>query len=130
VKHGKGGKHRVVRIGAIAQKALWLYITIHREENSDRLFLTRSGDSLESEGIQVMVRALGRRVGVPNVHVHRLRHTFAISLLRAGGDIFTLKYLLGLSSLTMVQDYLGSLNVDDAMNAHRRFSPLDNLGMK
>jgi site-specific recombinase XerD len=120
VKHGKGGKQRVVMIRATAQKALWLYITVHRKGNSDRLFLARSGDSRESEGTQVMVRALGRRADVPNIHVHGLRHTFAISFLRAGGNIFTLKYLLGHSSLAMVQDYLGSLNADDAMNAHRR----------
>jgi len=69
---------------------------------------------------------LGQRTGV-KVHPHKLRHTFAISYLRNGGDIFILKYLLGHSSLAMVEHYLQSLNADDAANAHKRFSPMDNL---
>lgn len=41
---------------------------------------------------------------------------------RAGGDIFTLKYLMGHSSLVMVQNYLKSLNAEDAVKAHERFA--------
>jgi len=51
----------------------------------------------------------------------------ALSFLHTGGDIFTLKYLLGHSSLVMVQNYLQSLNADDAAKAHQRFSPIDNM---
>jgi len=127
IKHGKGGKQRLVRIGSRARKALWKYVTVYRRSNCDRLFLNRSGESLDSTGIKLMIRRLGKKTGISGVHVHRLRHTFAISYLRNGGDIFTLKYLLGHSSLNMVQDYLGSLSADDARQAHERFSPLDNL---
>ena len=59
-----------------------------------------------------MVRRLGKEAGVSGVHVHRLRHTFAVSFLRAGEDTFTLKYLLGHSSLARVQNYLKSLNAE------------------
>ena len=52
----------------------------------------------------------------------------AISFLRAGGDVFSLQYLLGHSTLQMTQRYLQSLNANDAANAHKKFSPLDNLG--
>ena len=51
-----------------------------------------------------------------------------ISFLRAGGDVSSLQYLLGHSTLQMTQRYLQSLNANDAANAHKKFSPLDNLG--
>ena len=38
IRHGKGGKQRVVRIGVKAQKALWKYITLYRKGKSNSLF--------------------------------------------------------------------------------------------
>jgi site-specific recombinase XerD len=126
IRHGKGGKQRVVRIGNKAQKVLWKYITLYRQGNSNRLFLNRTGEPLGVLGIKILIKRLGDRAKV-KVHAHQLRHTFAISFLRAGGDVFSLQYLLGHSTLSMTQRYLQSLNANDAMNAHKKFSPLDNM---
>ncbi len=127
VRQGKGNKQRVVRIGVKAQKALWKYITLYRKGNSNSLFLNRSGETFDVAGIKILIKRLGGKAKV-KVHPHKLRHTFAISFLRAGGDVFSLQYLLGHSTLQMTQRYLQSLNADDAANAHKKFSPLDNLG--
>ena len=124
VRHGKGGKQRVVRIGTKAQKALWKYLTLYRKGNSNSLFLNRSGATLDAVGIKILIKRLGDKAQV-HVHPHKLRHTFAISFLRAGGDVFSLQYLLGHSTLAMTQRYLQSLNANDAANAHKKFSPLD-----
>ena len=130
IKNGKGGKQRLVRIGSAARKALWRYLALYRRGKSDRMFLTRDGEAMKASTCKLMVRRRGKDAGIPNVHVHRLRHTFAISFLRAGGDIFTLKYLLGHSSLVMVQNYLKSLNAEDAMKAHERCGPVDHMSLK
>jgi site-specific recombinase XerD len=127
IRHGKGNKQRIVRIGNKAQKALWKYVTLYRQGNSNRLFLNRTGEPLGVLGIKILIKRLGDRVKV-RVHAHQLRHTFAVSFLRAGGDVFSLQYLLGHSTLQMTQRYLQSLNANDAANAHKKFSPLDNLG--
>jgi site-specific recombinase XerD len=126
VRNGKGGKQRVVRIGNTAQKILWKYLAIYRHSDSNFLFVNRLREPLDIPGFKILVRRLGIKAGV-KVHPHQLRHTFAINFLRAGGDVFSLQYLLGHSTLAMTQRYLQSLNVDDAMKAHKRFSPLDNL---
>jgi integrase/recombinase XerC len=126
VKRGKGGKQRVVRIGSTAQKILWRYLTLYRKGNSDRLFLNRNGEPLEINGMKILFRRLGETANV-KFHPHQLRHTFAISFLRAGGDVFSLQYLLGHSTLQMTQRYLQSLNANDAATAHKKFSPLDNM---
>jgi site-specific recombinase XerD len=127
VQHGKGGKQRVVRIGNKAQKALWKYITIYRKSDSSRLFTSQYGEPLEVRGIKILFKRVGDKLNI-KVYPHKLRHTFAISFLRAGGDVFSLQYLLGHSTLQMTQRYLQSLNANDAMNAHKKFSPLDNMG--
>jgi len=129
VRHGKGGKQRVVHIGSKAQKALWKYITLYRRSESKSLFINRASEPLDVAGVKILIKRLGERAKV-SVSPHKLRHTFAISYLRAGGDVFSLQYLLGHSTLQMTQRYLQSLNADDAVNAHRKFSPLDNMGMK
>ncbi len=126
VRCGKGGKQRIVRIGNKAQKSLWRYVTLYRRGNSNRLFLNRCGEPLALIGVKIMIKRLGDKAKV-KVHPHQLRHTFAISFLRAGGDVFSLQYLLGHSTLAMTQRYLRSLNVSDAARAHKKFSPLDNL---
>lgn len=129
VRHGKGKKQRVVHIGSRAQKALWKYITIFRKTESNRLFINRMGEPFDTVGVKIFIKRLGKRADV-KVHPHKLRHTFAISFLRAGGDVFSLQYLLGHTTLQMTQRYLQSLNADDAINAHRKFSPLDNLTVR
>ena len=125
VKRGKGNKPRIVRIGNKAQKALWKY-TLYRKGSSNRLFLNRSGEPFNFFGVAIFLKRLGNKAKV-KLHAHQLRHTFAISYLRAGGDVFSLQYLLGHTTLTMTQRYLRTLNANDAMNAHKKYSPLDNL---
>jgi site-specific recombinase XerD len=121
VRHGKGDKPRVVRIGNKAQKALWKF-TLVRQGNSNRLFLNRNGEPFDFYGVSIFFKRLGNKAKA-KIHAHQLRHTF----LREGGDVFPLQYLLGHSTLSMTQRYLRSLNADDAAKAHQKFSPLDNL---
>jgi integrase/recombinase XerD len=132
VRHGvgggaKGGKGRVTYLGRVARKSVWRYLA-SREEGDDLkapLFISQADRPFNHDSLRILVRRLGERGGVVHVHPHRFRHTFAITYLRAGGDVFTLQSLLGHSSLDMVRHYTQIAEVD-VENAHRKASPVDN----
>ena len=71
-------------------------------------------------------KAIGEQLGMTGVRIspHTLRHTFAVSYLRNGGNLFYLSRVLGHSSVTTTQKYLQSVNVDDLQAVHDRLSPL------
>jgi len=131
VRSGKGQKQRVVRMGNRCQRAVWRWAALFRESHTDRLFVSRGSEPLDARAVKTLVKRLCGRAGVSGGRgCHRLRHTFAIEFLRAGGDVMTLRYLLGHSSLEMVKRYLGSLDAEDAARAHQRYSPADNMKLR
>ena len=124
---GKGSRERLVPLGATARRALLEYIRSHRPAStSDSVFLTETGEPMTVGGIQLMIKRLGRRCGVPRLHAHLCRHTFATNYLMNGGDIFTLQQILGHSSLEMVRRYV-NLSSEYVIGQHNRFSPLDTM---
>ena len=126
IRNGKGGKQRIVCLGKTALYALRKYVIYYRKCETDRVFASRSGEPLEIGGIEILIRRLGQKAKI-KIHPHKLRHTYAITYLRNGGDVFSLKYILGHSTLHMTMRYLQSLDASDAAKAQRKFSPLDNL---
>jgi len=61
---------------------------------------------------------------------HTFRHTAASCYLRNGGDIATLKALLGHSKVETTMIYLRGLGEDDVIEAHKKFSPVDRMYLK
>ena len=132
VKHGvlggaKGGKGRTVFLGKAARRALWRYLA-EREDGEDPhapLFLGKFDHPLNKGALRHLVIDLGDKAQIKKCYPHRFRHTFAITYLRSGGDVFTLQSLLGHSALDTVQHYVRIAEVD-IQEAHRRASPADN----
>ena len=132
IRHGigggaKGGKGRVTYLGKVARKAVWRYLAT-REDGDDSkapLFISAGGRPFNRNSLRILIRRLGERAGLAHVHPHKFRHTFAITYLRSGGDVFTLQSLLGHGSLDMVRHYAQIAEVD-VENAHRKASPVDN----
>lgn len=132
VKHGthggaKGGKGRAVFLGKAARRAVWRYLA-EREDGDDAdapLFLGKFNRPLNKDALRHLIVSPGRKAEVKKCHPHRFRHTFAITYLRSGGDVFTLQALLGHSTLDMVRRYARIAEID-LQDAHRRASPADN----
>jgi integrase/recombinase XerC/integrase/recombinase XerD len=98
IRHGKGGKERVVPLGEEASFRVARYLREGRPAlargANDALFLSVRGRRLDTSTL--------RRLAP---HPHRLRHAFATHLLEGGADLRTIQELLGHSSLSTTQVY-------------------------
>lgn len=132
---GKGNQQRLVYFGLVVQKALWKYIHFYRPEpdvpNHDYLFLTRDGRQLTKNRVEELMKKYGQRAGIKGVRCspHTLRHTACVMWIRNGGDIFSLQKITGHSSLEVLRGYV-NLAQGDVNSAHRRYSAIDNLGLR
>jgi site-specific recombinase XerD len=130
---GKGAKERLVPIGSGAQKMLWRYVIHFRPQPSpgnNRLFLTIDGEPLSANAVKHMLKAWGKAAGVPRLHAHLCRHTFATNFLTSNcGDVFRLQQILGHTTLEMVRRYV-HLASAQAMVKGRPASPLDRMGLE
>jgi integrase/recombinase XerD len=133
IRHGvaggaKGGKGRTVYLGKVARKAVWRYLA-SREDGDDSdapLFISHADRAFNKDSLRVLINRLGDRAEIKKAYPHKFRHTFAITYLRSGGDVFTLQSLLGHGSLDMVRHYAQIAEVD-VEQAHRKASPADNM---
>ena len=131
---GKGSKERILPFGALGQKVLWRYVLHFRpepENSSDNyLFLTLDGKKLQPNAVKLLLKRWGKRAGVPRLHAHLCRHTFATSfLIHKCGDVFRLQQMLGHTTLEMVRRYVHYASTQDMIQGHV-LSPMDRMGIK
>ena len=126
IRVGKGGKGREVPFSQSTGQAVVKYLSTRPDrQNPDApLLIALTGSRLDRRRLTNQLATLGKRVGVSDVHPHRFRHTFAITFLRNGGDVFSLQKLMGHESLTTTLRYLALAQVDIEA-AHRKASPVD-----
>ena len=124
---GKGGKQLLLKLGALARQALAAYILRRPAANENYLWVNDKGERLQKGGLQALVRRLRRFGGNVRWSQHTFRNTFAINLLRQGGDHFTLQILGGWADLDMPRHYCAALKTEDAFRVHGKASPADGI---
>ena len=121
---GKGSKQRAVSFGVTTLEHLKAYLDASTP--SQALLQTAEGEPLTRDTLKNMFRKLKRKSGVERLHPHLLRHTFATRYLENGGSIYTLKELLGHTTLKQTQAYLHVAQTRRHLDFNR-YSPLDNI---
>jgi site-specific recombinase XerD len=127
---GKGSKERIVPIGDFVKMTLWNYVNRVRPEPAiigcGKLFLSQGGRPITANTIKLVFSRLAKNSGIKRLHAHLCRHTFAINYLLNGGDIFSLREILGHTTLEMVNHYLHFTSSQLAAQ-HHEYSPMDRL---
>ena len=141
--HGKGQKDRTVYLTAKAVLALEKYLG-ERKDNNPYLFpkMVFGNDAakkgkmaklregwkhpeliveghMDKSSVEQMVRKIGKRAGVQNVHPHRFRRTCATYALRHGMPIEQVSKMLGHEQLDTTKIYLDQ-DEQSLKEAHRR----------
>ena len=93
---GKGNKQRKVYFDAKTKIHLKKYLE-SRADNNDALFvsLLKPYDRLEISGVEIMLRKIGKRIGIDKVHPHKFRRTLATKAIDKGMPIEQVQHLLG-----------------------------------
>jgi len=108
VRHGKGGKERIVPIPLRLHKILKIYLDRRDklERTHNAFFISSQRDCrFSGHGLMNLVKLLKEVSGI-SFTPHLLRHTFATLMLEGGCDIFTLSKMMGHGTLEMTKIYL------------------------
>lgn len=130
VTRTKNRKPRYIPISKTLNNILLDYLE-HRKANEpeDYLFCNQFGEILPRTTLQMGITKYCKKRGIEKYSLHLFRHTFAKMWIINRGDIFTLKKILGHSSLKQVNHY-ANLVTEDLQNGFDEFCPLENFSSK
>ena len=125
IVYGKGSKERKTYLTDSAKFYLKRYLKERQEQNlaKNPLFVTLDAphERLTVAGVQYMLRELGKRAGVNNVHPHRFRRTIATDLLNRGMPIEQVKEFLGHEKLDTTMIYC-TVKEESVQASHRKYA--------
>jgi integrase/recombinase XerD len=124
---GKGDKQRRIPFSIDLRRILFRYLQ-QRERfgvpaREPFMFPAHNGGAWDQRNALRSFYDLQRRLKLPRVGFHRLRHTFATEYLRRGGDVVRLSRTLGHTQITTTMRYL-HLVTDDLSAEHAKVSML------
>lgn len=124
----KNNKQRYVPISDLTIKNIKLLSEYCRLQFTDYLILNQYGEKLTNGTLNKNLTKYGKMCGINNTRVspHTLRHTFATNYLLNGGDVFSLKSILGHSCNDMVERYV-HFNEQYINHIHNKCTPLNNF---
>lgn len=124
---GKGGKRRLVPLGAPARRRIerWRLEVrpLWAPDSSRALFVTHLGKPMTRQGFFELVRRHALAAGiVKSISPHKLRHSFATHLLLGGADLRAVQTMLGHADITTTQVYT-HVTGDHLAKVHSTYHP-------
>ncbi len=108
---GKGNKERTVYLNDSCILALRNYEqsgkTSYKGEGEEPLFISQKGTRFTRQTVAKIVKQINKQSGLQKDRLtpHKLRHTSATMMYKAGADIRSLQHILGHSSVATTQIY-------------------------
>jgi integrase/recombinase XerD len=102
---GKGGKQRSILLSG----GTWDELNSLRSRDAageGHVFVTKSGRAIGRSEAYKIIRAAGKRTGLPKISPHWLRHSHATHALEKGAPLHLVKETLGHASLTVTSIYV------------------------
>lgn len=118
---GKGSKERPVYFDARTKIHLKNYL-LSRTDDNPALFvsLIKPYERLKISGVEIRLRELGRRLGIPKVHPHKFRRTLATKAIDKGMPIEQVQKLLGHSKIDTTMQY-AMVDQNNVKISHRKY---------
>ena len=128
---GKGRKERRLYVSDVACFHLYRYLRwrmakegLTMEELAQKpLFVSakKPYSRMTVAGVQYLVKTLGKKAGVGNVHPHRFRRTFATDLLNRGMRIEEVMVLMGHTKIETTLIYC-NIKQDNVRESYRKYA--------
>lgn len=108
INRSKHSRSRVVRMVPRLERLLSEYVHVFRIASGDGPFFRkcRSRDPIDSNVIRALFIRIRRSTGLDRIYPHLLRHTFATSYIMGGGNLESLRILLGHYDYSVTRIYL------------------------
>lgn len=121
VVFGKGNKERPVYFDARTKIHLKNYLD-SREDDNPALFVSLLApyNRLKISGVEIRLRTLGRKLGIPKVHPHKFRRTLATKAIDKGMPIEQVQQLLGHAKIDTTMQY-AMVNQTNVKLSHRKY---------
>ena len=117
---GKGKKYGTIYLDSRAQLAVDAYIE-SRDDDNPYLFPGRKEDqAITTRAVERILKEIGERAGVSNVHAHRFRRTAATMALRRGMPLEMVSKMLRHENLQTTMRYL-DLTEEELFYQHQKY---------
>jgi site-specific recombinase XerD len=116
---GKGGKQESVFLGFECRTILveWLQVRKSLSTKNDYLFVSLGGSTpgknITPRGLRIILKRIGEKVGIENVHPHAFRRSFATLRIKNGQSTRGVQRLGRWKNLATFERYTQVLMIDD-----------------
>jgi len=116
IRHGKGAKQRVVPVHPSTIKALYTYRKYYRIDSDPNAIFTTVHGRVTYNYARTLMKEAGLKAGVPQFHAHAARHWRAISWLKQGVDLETIRRFLGHANIKSTAIYVKWMKMKDSFS--------------
>lgn len=121
IVYGKGDKERRVYFDAKTKIHLQQYLQ-SRADDDPALFVTldEPHNRLKISGVEIRLRALGRKLNIDRIHPHKFRRTMATRAIDKGMPIEQVQKILGHSQIDTTMKY-AIVNQNNVKVSHQKY---------